>query len=75
MGLHDGGVRTMQTGYDRVFGFGDINTWINLVGVVEITINALDLCCRDGRGLDRAHKRELWIIVANQPLTGTSLSG
>ena len=40
--LQSGGVRTMQTGYDRLFDLGDINTWANLVGTAEITINAAD---------------------------------
>jgi hypothetical protein len=40
--LQNGAVRTMQVGYDRLFDFGDINNWANLVGTAEITINAVD---------------------------------
>ncbi len=40
--LRDGGVRTVQIGYDRLFGFGEANTWTNLLGMVEITIHAVD---------------------------------
>ena len=40
--LRDGGIRTVQIGYDRLFGFGEANTWTNLLGMVEITIHAVD---------------------------------
>jgi hypothetical protein len=40
--LREGGVRTVQTGYDRLLGFGEMNTWTNLLGTVEITIHAVD---------------------------------
>jgi hypothetical protein len=40
--LQNGAVRTAQAGYDRLFGFGDLNTWTNLLGTAEITINSLD---------------------------------
>ena len=39
----------MQTGYDRLIDFGDMNTWTNLVGTVEITLNAVD-CTAYGVG-------------------------
>ncbi len=47
--LQNNEARTMQTGYDRLIDFGDMNTWTNLVGTVEITLNAVD-CTAYGVG-------------------------
>jgi exosortase len=34
--------RTKQTGYDRLIDIGSMDSWTNLTGTVELTLNALD---------------------------------
>jgi exosortase len=37
--LQNNKVRIMQPGYDRMIDIGDMNTWENLLGTVELTLN------------------------------------
>jgi exosortase len=40
--VQSGALRILQPGYDRLIDIGDMNTWANLVGTAEMTLNAID---------------------------------
>ncbi len=71
--LQNGAVRTTQVGYDRLLDLGGLNTWTNLTGTAEITINTLD-CTSFALGVIvgwTGHTTDSnGVILPDQPRTG-----
>jgi exosortase len=67
--LQNNTVRIMQPGYDRVIGIGDMNTWENLLGTVEFTLNRVN-SRRYGMGIIVGWTGHTLTSAADQPRVG-----